>query len=131
MLFYPKIFNVILSTNKDTDTELNRKSAFEILANMVQSEKQRRKLAEENYLAKVFEKAMIPSENSKGVLDESERRIIEKLSWLAALISFHEDMYDYVEPINLLEFIIRISSDSYPPLIRSNAVLAISLLTYN
>lgn len=120
-----------MSGNKDTDTEMNRKSAFEILANMVQSEKQRRKLAKENYLAMVFEKAMIPSENSKGVLDESERRIIEKLSWLAALISFHEDMYDYVVPINLLEFVIRISSESYPPLIRSNAVLAISLLTYN
>lgn len=57
--------------------------------------------------------------------------ILEKLSWLATLISFHEDMFDQIIKINLLQFVIKISHNSYPSPIRSNAVLAISLLTYN
>lgn len=71
---------------------------------------------------------MAPLADSK---DPSDMDILEKLSWLATLISFHEDMFDQIIKINLLQFVIKISNSSYPSPIRSNAVLAISLLTYN
>ena len=40
-------------------------------------------------------------------------------------------MFDQIIKIDLLQFVIKISHNSYPSPIRSNAVLAISLLTYN
>lgn len=40
-------------------------------------------------------------------------------------------MFDHIIKINLLTFVIRISGKNYKSSIRSNAVLAISLLTYN
>jgi len=60
-----------------------------------------------------------------------DNRTLEQLSWLMALLSFHEDMYEYVLKIDLLKFIIKITDAKYSNTIRSNAVLAISLLTYN
>ena len=40
-------------------------------------------------------------------------------------------MFDHIIKINLLSFVIKISGKNYKSTIRSNAVLAISLLTYN
>jgi hypothetical protein len=40
-------------------------------------------------------------------------------------------MFDHIIKINLLTFVIKISGKNYKSSIRSNAVLAISLLTYN
>jgi hypothetical protein len=40
-------------------------------------------------------------------------------------------MYDLIINEKMLPFIIKISDAKYPSAIRSNAVLAISLLTYN
>ena len=40
-------------------------------------------------------------------------------------------MFDYIIKLDLLKFIIKISDSKFPSSIRSNAVLAISLLTYN
>ena len=57
--------------------------------------------------------------------------MLEKLSTLATLISFHQDMDEHIKRINLLQFVIGITQQQYPSAIRSNAVLAISLLTYN
>lgn len=56
---------------------------------------------------------------------------MEKLSWMTTLICFYPDMIDQIIALNLLEFIIKISGPTYPSNIRSNAVLALSLLTYH
>jgi len=40
-------------------------------------------------------------------------------------------MFGHIIKLNLLQFILKISESKYPSSIRSNAVLAISLLTYN
>lgn len=40
-------------------------------------------------------------------------------------------MFEHITKLNLLQFIIKIAHKKFPSSIRSNAVLAISLLTYN
>ena len=40
-------------------------------------------------------------------------------------------MFEHILKLNLLKFILKISHEKYESEIRSNAVLAISLLTYN
>jgi len=40
-------------------------------------------------------------------------------------------MFDHIIRLNILDFIIKITHSKFPSTIRSNAVLAISLLTYN
>ena len=40
-------------------------------------------------------------------------------------------MFDHIIRLNILDFIIKITNSKFPSTIRSNAVLAISLLTYN
>ena len=40
-------------------------------------------------------------------------------------------MFDHIIKLDLLKFVIDISKDKYKSEIRSNAVLAISMLTYN
>jgi hypothetical protein len=73
--------------------------------------------------------------NVEGIIDkeltQSDIRTLEKVSWLTTLISFHEDMFDHIIKLNILKFVIRLSDKKFPASIRSNAVLAISLLTYN
>ena len=105
----------------DDDFEINQHKAFEIISNMVSSDIQRHKLAEKGYFKDLFEK----------MSSVKEHRVLEKLSWLVTLISFHQDMFDHIIKLRLLEFILKISKNEYPANIRSNAVLAISLLTYN
>ena len=59
MLFYDKIFKLIVNESdpKEMQTidEINRNNAFEILCNMIDSEKQRHKLAREDKLKQVFD----------------------------------------------------------------------------
>lgn len=50
---------------------------------------------------------------------------------MITLISYHHDMYKHIVNLKLLQFILKISDQKYPDNIRSNAVLAISMLTYN
>jgi hypothetical protein len=107
--------------------ETIRNKAFEIVCSMIESDTQRKKLASQNYLLKIFEKMEAVTSQSENY----DNRILEKLSWLAALISFHQDMFDQVIKLDLLRFIIKISQPRYSGRIRSNAVLAISMLTYN
>ena len=58
-------------------------------------------------------------------------KILEKVSWLTTLICFYPDMIKDVINLNLLNFIIKISGRQFNQNIRSNAVLALSLLTYH
>lgn len=122
-LFYDRVFNILLSSKDDN----NRHYSFEILSNMVASDQQRHKLANNNYFRDVFEKMS----KMADLKQNQDYRVIEKLSWLVTLISFHQDMFDHIIKLNLLEFILKISDSKFPSSIRSNAVLAISLLTYN
>ena len=123
-LFYDKIFNMLLNTRDD----YIRHTAFQILSNIVSSDKQRIKLADNFYFQRVFEK--IQTFNEQGD-DNTDLRSLENLSWLATLIAFHQDMFDYVVKMKMLKFILSIAVDRYPSTVRSNAVLAISLMTYN
>lgn len=50
---------------------------------------------------------------------------------MITLICFYPDMIDQIIKLNLLEFIIKISEATYSSSVRSNAVLALSLLTYH
>ena len=58
-------------------------------------------------------------------------RILENISWLTTLISFYPDMIEQIIRLNLLDFIIKISGPQFSSEIRSNAALALSLLTYH
>ena len=124
-LFYRYIFGFIVGP-KGAD-EGNRHRAFDIMCNMIQSEKQRARLGQEDCLGRVFEKLASTSDSK----DAQDLNILKKLSWLATLISFHKDMYHHIKRIGLLQFVIKISGTQFPSQVRSNAVLAISLLTYN
>ncbi len=50
---------------------------------------------------------------------------------MTTLVCFYPDMIDQIIRLNLLEFIIKISGRQFSSSIRSNAVLALSLLTYH
>ena len=127
-LFYDRVLKqILLQSSKDADEIRLKYKAFEILSSMVQSKTHRHKLANGDFFVRVFDK-LAPLADSK---DSKDLKILEKLSWLATLISFHQDMFDQIIKIKLLQFVIKISDSSYPSAIRSHAVLAISLLTYN
>lgn len=53
-LFYKQAFNVLMVPKGQED--INWHKAFEILCNMVSSDTQRHKLAQEEYFLKVYEK---------------------------------------------------------------------------
>ena len=70
----------------------------------------------------------------QGLLDSNEHsdlRLLDKVSWLITLISFQKDMYDMILKLDLLKFIIQLCDKKFGDQIRSNAILSISLLTYN
>lgn len=117
------------TAEKNQMDEQNRNFAFEIMCNMIYSEKQRHKLAKEDKLSMVFEQ--MASQKLTESTAKSDLRILEKLSQLVTLISYHQDMFDHIIKLNLLTFVIKISNKKFPSTIRSNAVLAISMLTYN
>lgn len=117
-LFFDKIFNMLLKTSD----EKNKLKAFEILCNLIHSPQHRKKLANQHYFRQVYETMKI------GTVDD---KTLEKLSWMTTLICFHPDMINQIVHLNLLSFIIKLVQPQFLPAIRSNAVLAISLLTYH
>lgn len=118
-LFFDKIFDLLLMT----DDERNKLKSIEILANLVHSEEHRLKLANEDYLKRVYSTFSVPA--------KADNRSLEKISQMTTLVCFYPDMIDQIVRLNLLEFIIKISGPQYASSIRSNAVLALSLLTYH
>ena len=96
--------------------------AFEILCNLIQSTSHRKRLANQGYFKTVYETMRI------GQIDE---KTLERLSWMTTLICFHPDMIDQIINLKLLSFIIKLVDTKFSPAIRSNAVLAISLLPYH
>ena len=68
-----------------------------------------------------------------NVTDEMDIKfkILEKISWMTTVISFYPDMIQEIVKLDLLDFIILISSKRFSNKIRANAVLALSLLTYH
>jgi|TARA_B110000285_G_C14958422_1_gene530386 hypothetical protein len=63
----------------------NKHKAFEVLCNMVQSDAQRKKLATEGFFKQVFNK-MQPVADAGA---DADMGLLEKLSWLITLISYH------------------------------------------
>jgi len=57
--------------------------------------------------------------------------MLEKLSWTATLVCFYPDMIDQIISLKLLDLILHLTKQENPPAVRSNAVLALSLLTYH
>jgi hypothetical protein len=100
--------------------EVNKLSIFDIICNLTQSTFYRQKLATEGYFAKLF--ASVP---------DGDEKTLVKYSWLCALICYHQDMLALIEQLKLQHFVIKLTDKNYNPIIRSNAVLAISLLTYH
>lgn len=95
--------------------------SLETLSNLVHSEEHRQKLANDEYLKRVFD----------TFTPRTDNRTLEKISQMITLICFYPDMIDQIIKLNLLEFIIKISESTYSSSVRSNAVLALSLLTYH
>jgi hypothetical protein len=67
-LFFDKIFELLLMT----DDERNKLKSIEILANLVHSEEHRLKLANEDYLKRVYSTFSTPS--------KADNRTLEKIS---------------------------------------------------
>lgn len=105
-----------------TSDEKNKLKAFEILCNLIQSSTHRRRLAKDGYFRQVYDAMQI------GKVDD---KTLEKLSWMTTLICFHPDMIEQIVSLKLLNFIIKLVDNKFPAPVRSNAVLAISLLTYH
>jgi hypothetical protein len=68
-------------------------------------------------------------EKAKDQRNDEEHKILVRVSWMTALISFYPDMIEQIIDLKLLDFIIKLCAQSYSAEIRSNAVLALSLLT--
>ena len=117
-LFFDKIFKLMLNT-KDENIRLK---AFEIMCNMIHVPEWRKKLAEQGYLKEVYTNMQI---------DKLGAKVVEKLSWMTTLVCFHPDMIEQIQQLKLLQFIMRLIDNKNPSIVRSNAVLAISLLTYH
>ncbi len=118
-LFFDKIYNLLLQTD-DQETKIK---SLEILSNLIHSEEQRLRLAKNDYLKKFYE----AYQSDKQVSE----RILENISWLTTLICFYPDMIEQIIRLKLLDFIIKICGPQFSTEIRSNAVLALSLLTYH
>jgi len=118
-LFFDKIFSLLLRYDKD---DMNKLMIFDILCNLINHEQHRAKLANQGYLAKIYQSMRI------GEIDD---KTLTKLSWLTTLICYHNDMLEQIVQLRLLAFIIRLVDSKFNATIRSNAVLGISLLTYH
>ena len=122
-IFYDAMFNILLSSKDET----NKHRAFETISNIVDSEVQRHKLVKEGCFRELFERMQAVADSK----DKEDQRILEKLAVLLTKISFHQDLYQLVINQKLMGFILKICDQKYSNTVRSNAVLAISLLTYN
>lgn len=83
-LFFDKIFDMLLTT----DDERNRIKALETLGNLVHAEEHRLKLANDEYLKKVYETFSASSRTP------ADARTLEKISQMTTLICFYPDMID-------------------------------------
>jgi len=88
-------------------------------------------MMDKDYRAKLRDKDYIKHIYESVYLDKIEERKLEKISHLTTLVAFHSDMLPNIISSNLLSFIIKLLDMNYSVTIRSNAVLAISLLTYH
>ena len=84
-----------------------------------------------DYRAKLRDKGYIRDIYNSIFLDKIEERRLEKVSHLTTLVAFHADMLPTIISSKILNFIINLVDKKYSVTIRSNAVLAISLLTYH
>ena len=98
-----------------TDERDVKENSFRILQNLIHHEEHRLRLANNDYLKKIYEKF-------KG-----DKQVSEKISWLTTLLSFYPDMIKEIIRLNLLDYIISICDRSIDPGIRPNAFLALIL----
>ena len=92
------------------------------MCNMIHQNNWRKKLATQGYFKQVYASMEVTK------IDE---KTLEKLSWMTTLVCFHPDMIEQIQNLKLLNFIMKLIDTKFPAVIRSNAVLAISLLTYH
>jgi hypothetical protein len=151
-LVYDRIFNVLLSQKyaESIENEINIHKAFEIVTNITEaSQTHRLKLAEGGYYGKlikcmsemeVFESAgdEHPSSVAKEKILKKQRqritqiRLLDKLSWLIALIAFHQDeLGKFILELDILKLIKQMLNPSFPCSVRANSILSVSLLTYH
>jgi hypothetical protein len=64
-------------------------------------------------------------------IHECNSKTLDKISWLTTLICFYPDMIEEISELNLLSIILELCKSDFESKIRSNAVLALSLLTYH
>lgn len=119
-LFFDKIFKLML-TSPD---EANTMQAYDIMCNLIMDDSYRTKIRDDkaNYIRQMYE-----SYN----LEKIDERRLEKVSHITTLIAYHSDMLERIVECKLLQFIIQLADPKYSVAIRSNAVLAISMLTYH
>ena len=78
------------------------------------------------------EPGMSPAVRRRAAVERHQNRMLEKVSWLITLMTFHvEDMYQYIIDWKILELAMMLLAPKFDHLVRSNAMLAISLMTYN
>ena len=85
----------------------------------------------DEYRAKIRDQTYIRQIYESLNLDKIEERKLEKVSHLTTLVAYHADMLQRIIEVRLLAFILKLLDPKYSVTVRSNAVLAISLLTYH
>ena len=85
----------------------------------------------DEYRAKIRDQTYIRQIYESLNLDKIEERKLEKVSHLTTLVAYHADMLQRIIEVRLLPFILKLMDAKYSVTVRSNAVLAISLLTYH
>ena len=102
--------------------EKNTLQAYDIVCNLLNDNDYRARIRDQGYMRQIFETIN---------LEKIDERKLEKISHMITLITFHPDMLQRIIETKLLTFIIKLVDAKYSVQIRSNAVLAISLLTYH
>ncbi len=118
VLFFDKTFKLMLTSSD----EQNTMQAYDIMCNLIMDNDYRARIRDQGYTRQMYE-----SYN----LEKIEERRLEKVSFMTTLIAFHSDMLPRIVECKLLSFIIKLADPKYSVAIRSNAVLAISMLTYH
>jgi len=117
-LFFDKIFKLMLSSQD----EQNSLQAFDIMCNLIMHTEYRGRIRDKGYLNQIYESIN---------LEKIEVSKLEKISHMTTLIAYHPDMLQRIIDTKMLAFIIKLMDPRYSVAIRSNAVLAISLLTFH
>lgn len=80
-------------------------------------------MRDQNYIRQIFQAID---------LEKVQERMLEKVSHLITLIAFHSDLLPVIIKTQLLNsFIIKMMNPKYSVTIRSNAIIAIALLSYH